>query len=233
MGGRVEEDFGVDQRRLARLAGRLERQAVGRGWWPYRDPFTIALSAVLTQQTRWESAAAGIERLRERGLLDPARLAVADRRTVESALRVTGFYRQKARSVRGIARRVVERHGADMARALEGPLPAAREELLGWPGVGPETADAILLFAGRRPVFVVDTYTRRLMERFGALRAGSRPPYDAVQGAWHASVPPAASRYAKLHAAIVDLSKSHCRRKPVCGPCPLRPGCAHGSAAVA
>lgn len=233
MARRVEEDFGVDARRLAILARRLAARPVGAGWWPFDDPFTIALSAVLTQQTRWEAAAAGVERLRERGLLDPHRLAAADRRTVEAALRVTGFYRQKAKAVRGIARRLNERYGGAMDRALSGPLKEARQELLEWPGVGPETADAILLFAGRRPVFVVDAYTRRLMARYGALRAGAgRPPYAAVQRAWHEAVPPDAARYAKLHAAIVDLSKSHCRKTPVCAPCPLREGCAHGRAAA-
>ncbi len=225
MGKRVEEDFGVDPRRLATLARRLARVPVGPRWWPYDDPFTIAVSAVLTQQTRWEAAAAGVERLRERGLLNPRGLAAAPQRPVEQALRATGFYRQKARAVREIARRVEQAHGGDIGRALSGPLADVRAEVLGWPGVGPETADAILLFAGRRPVFVIDAYTRRVMARWGAVAPGATPTYGALQGAWHAAVPASPVRYARLHAAIVELAKTTCRRTPVCAACPLRAGC--------
>jgi endonuclease III-like uncharacterized protein len=249
----------------------LDRVPVEPGWWPLEDPFAIAASAVLTQRTRWESAHGAVERLGAAGLLAPRALARADPRTVEQLVRGTGFYRQKARALQGMARRIVERHGADTARALRGPLAATRSELLEWPGVGPETADAVLLFAGGRPVFVVDAYTRRVMARFGALRAGADPPYGAVQEAWHRvaggarranprggdgqtraggpranprgrdgqtraggaarqaqSADPAerdAARYARLHAAIVELAKAHCRPKPVCTGCPLRRAC--------
>ncbi|HEX9709546.1 MAG TPA: hypothetical protein VGB42_06220 [Candidatus Thermoplasmatota archaeon] len=234
MGRRVEEDSGVDTRRLATLARGLARQPVGRRWWPYRDPFALALSAVLTQQTRWEAAAAGVERLRERGLLDPRALALAPPGRVEDAVRPTGFFRRKAGAIQGIARRVEEAHGGDIRRALRGPIAAARAELLGWPGVGPETADAILLFAGRRPAFVVDAYTRRLMTRYGALaHGGAGAPYGRLQAAWAAAVEPRAARYAHLHAAIVELCKSHCRRIPRCGTCPLRGGCERVGAALA
>lgn len=225
MGRRVEEDSGVDARRLATLARGLARRPVSHRWWPYRDPFVLALSAVLTQRTRWEAAAAGVERLRERGLLDPHALARAPPARVEDAVRPTGFFRQKARAVQGISRRVVQAHAGDIRRALSGPLAATRAELLRWPGVGLETADAILLFAGRRRAFVVDAYTRRLMTRYGALRPGAEAPYGRLQAAWEASLPPRAAHYAHLHAAIVELCKSHCRRTPRCRTCPLRGGC--------
>jgi endonuclease-3 related protein len=144
---------------------------------------------------------------------------------VEQLLRPTGFFRQKARAVRGIARLVVERHGGSLKAPLRWPTGRLRKELLSWPGVGPETADAILLYVARRPVFVVDAYARRLMVRYGAASPTAKHSYAAVHRAWQGVVPSTARAHARLHGAIVDLCKSHCRTRPRCGDCPLSPGC--------
>lgn len=225
MARRVEEDSGIDGPRLRLLAKRLSAIAPRGRWWPYDEPFEIALSAVLTQRTRWQGAAQAMENLRAEGLLTPPALASAPRATVERALRPAGFYRQKARSLQGIATRICGGFGGRFERVLELPTPQLRAEILSWTGVGEETADAILLFAAGRPAFVVDAYAVRLMRRFGAVREGALPPPAAVRDAWMRTLGnrPGASKAA--HAAIVELCKSHCTREPACGTCPVRVPC--------
>lgn len=225
MAWRVEEDSGVDGARLRQLAECLLEVAPRGRWWPYDDPFEIALSAVLTQRTRWQGAARAMENLREAGLLTPRSLAGAPRGRVERALRPSGFYRQKARAVQAIAARVCEGFEGRFEQVLRLPTPALRREVLTWPGVGDETAEAILLFAASRPAFVVDAYTMRLMRRFGALERAAKPTSAAVGAAWLRSLGgrPAASKAA--HAAIVELCKSHCTPVPDCANCPLRAPC--------
>ena len=208
------------------LAAALQEVAPAGKWWPYDDPFTVIVSAVLTQQTRWDSVGRSMAALAREGLLTPRALAKADPRRVQHLLRPTGYFRQKARAVRGIARIVVERHGGSLKAPLRWPTDRLRKELLSWPGVGPETADAILLYVARRPVFVVDAYARRLMVRYGAALPTATRSYVAVQRAWQHVVPASTRAHGRLHGAIVDLCKSHCLKRPVCRGCPLSATCA-------
>jgi len=225
MAGRVKEDSGIDARRLATLARHLGKAYPTGTWWPYGDPFEIAISAVLTQQTRWSAVESAMAALRRQGLLTPRALAKARRAMVERTLRPTGFYRQKTRAVQGIARILVERFDGSIERAFGMATDALREELLSWPGVGEETADSILLYAGGRGRFVVDAYTYRLMRRFGALRGDAEPPYAAVSAAWARTVPGGAPAFQAMHGAIVEHCKQYCIRVPECSSCPLGQQC--------
>ena len=225
MAGRVKEDSGVEPRRLATLARHLGRAYPTGRWWPYDDPFEIAISAILTQQTRWSAVERAMAALRRRRLLTPRALAAAGRTVVEGTLRPTGFYRQKTRAVQGIARILVERFGGSMERALQLPTDELRKELLSWPGVGQETADSILLYAAGRATFVVDAYTYRVMRRFGVIRANAQPSYAAVSSAWAHRVPGGAPGFQAMHGAIVEHGKRHCTRTPDCSGCPLRWQC--------
>lgn len=208
------------------LARRLAAGGPGRRWWPYSDPFELAVSAVLTQQTRWSAVESAMEALGREGLLTPAGLARAAPGTVERLVRPTGFYRQKARAIQAMARTLVERFGGRIETAFELPTDDLRREVLSWPGVGEETADAILLYGAERPVFVVDAYTRRLMDRFGATSGRKRPSYAAISRAWSSVTPGGAPGFQAIHAAIVDHSKGTCTTTPVCGRCPLADSCA-------
>lgn len=207
------------------LAGRLLALAPRGRWWPYDDPFEVVVSAVLTQRTRWQGAARAMDNLRAENLLRPPALAGAPREKVERALRPAGFYRQKARALQGIAERIGAGFGGRFERVLELATPQLRAEVLSWPGVGEETADAVLLFAAGRPAFVVDAYAMRLMRRFGAVKEGASPPPAAVRDAWMRTLggrPPASKA---AHAAIVELCKSHCTREPACRTCPIGGSC--------
>jgi len=226
MAGRVEEDSGIEAARLATLARGLARAYPTGTWWPFDDPFAIAVSAVLTQQTRWSAVEKAMASLRREQLLTPATMASATRSKLERLLRPTGFYRQKARAVQGIARILCARFGASMERAFELPTGELRAELLSWPGVGEETADSILLYAADRPVFVVDAYTRRLMERFGAVRGRRSPSYGQTADAWARASPGGARAFKAMHGAIVEHGKRVCAKVPRCPSCPLQGACA-------
>lgn len=225
MGPRVEEDSGVDGPRLRLLARALGKVEPTGRWWPYDDPFEVAVSAVLTQRARWEGAAGAVAALRQAGLLTPRALAAAPWGDLERALRPAGFYRQKARALKAIASRLCDAYGARWELLLKLDTASLRRELLGWRGVGEETADAILLFAADRPAFVIDAYTRRLMGRFGALKRGARPSYRRLSQAWVEAGFGDAPKARRIHASIVDFSKSTCAARPKCGVCPLERKC--------
>ncbi len=226
MAKRVEEDSGIDGARLRLLAKGLEGVAPAGKWWPYDAPFEIAVSAVLTQRARFEGARSAMERLREAGLLTPQTLSAAARTQVEACVRPAGFFRQKARALQEISSVLCSRFGGRIERAFEMPTDELRRELLSWRGVGEETADAVLLFAAKRPVFVVDAYALRLMRRFGVIGGSAAPSPEEVAGAWRLVLGLHAEKLERVHAAIVDFSKSTCRVRPLCSTCPMRESCA-------
>lgn len=162
--------------------------------------------------------------LRSARLLEPGSLARADARQVRRILRPTGFFRQKTRAIQAIARIVEDRFGGKIENAFQWDTAALRRELRSWPGVGQETADAILLFGAGRPAFVVDAYARRLMHRYGASRVLDAP-YAPTAAAWAALLGSRAPSFQSAHAAIVELCKTHCTVIPDCSGCPLNRSC--------
>ncbi len=155
-------------------------------WWPLLSgtpQFEVLMGAVLVQQTRWEAVEGAVRRLIERGMLSPAAIAAADTAELAALLRPCAYYNQKAPAIQAICRYLLEHYGGDLGAMLAKDRTALRAELLALPRIGPETADAIMLYAGGHPVFVVDAYTRRLFERLG-LAPGfdfARARYEAVQ----------------------------------------------------
>ena len=135
-------------------------------------------------------------------------------------IRPAGTFRVKARYLKALVGWLATRYDGDLAAALRGDTIPKRRELLALPGVGPETADSILLYAGGHPIFVVDAYTRRVFGRHGLVNA--RAPYDAIREWFEANLPPGAPVRNDLHAWIVSVGKDHCRpRRPRCSTCPL------------
>lgn len=210
------------------LLARLQRALPVEAWWPARGPLEVVVGALLTQQTTWTSVERALEALRREGLLTLAGLADAPPGAVEACVRPTGFYRVKARRLRAIARRVREAHGSVEALLAQEDR-ALREELLGLPGVGPETADSILLYAADRPFLPVDAYTRRILRRLGTpLPRG----YEAARRRLEEGLPPDPGTYGAFHALLVEVGKRWCRPRPRCAPCPLLEACPHGQATV-
>lgn len=232
-----------------RDAYRLLLRAFGRqGWWPvtvrrgqgpvYRPGFSGVLSevqraevcvgAILTQNTAWTNVEKALKALHAAGLRAPAHIAAAQPRRLEFLVRSSGYFRQKAKKLKVFARHALSRR-RPLSRWLAGPLPELREELLSLWGVGPETADSILLYAGARPVFVVDSYTMRIGRRVGWFGKSS---YEKVQAFFSRRLPASAEVYAEFHALLVELAKRHCKTTPACAGCPLMEVCRHGRSAA-
>ncbi|MBI2104883.1 MAG: endonuclease III domain-containing protein [Candidatus Omnitrophica bacterium] len=199
---------------------RLLRAFGPQGWWPARTSFEMMAGAVLTQATNWRNVERAIERLRRAGALRPQRLLALRRGELEDAIRPAGYFRQKAKRLQAFARWYAARYAGSARRMFRTPWPALRRELLGLHGIGPETADSILLYAGAQPVFVIDAYTIRVFARHRLL--GRRAAYDAVQRLAMRALPADAALYNEFHALLVAVGKRYChRRAPDCAQCPL------------
>lgn len=189
-------------------------------WWPGRTRFEIIVGAILTQNTAWTNVEQAIARLRTARVLTPARLHALPAAHLAELIRPAGYYNLKALRLHNFTTLLHRSFGGSLDRLFRLPTPDLRATLLAVKGIGPETADSILLYAAGRPVFVVDAYTRRLVERHGWL-----PPqvgYDEVAACFTRVVPPARAVYNEYHALLVALGKHYCRPKPRCAACPLR-----------
>jgi endonuclease III related protein len=178
------------------------------------------VGAVLTQHTAWVNAARAIAALRARRVLDPTRLAALGHGALARVIRAAGTPRVKARRLRALTRWIRERVGGRLSRLRTMPLGPLRADLLTVPGLGPETVDAILLYAAGRPVFVADAYARRVLARHRLIdpRAG----YEEVRGWLEAHLPSDPELFSEFHALLVAVGKSHCRSRPRCDGCALR-----------
>ncbi len=190
-------------------------------WWPGDTPFEIAVGAILTQNAAWSNVTRAIDNLKRARLLNPRRILACPDETLEEALRPSGYFRVKARRVRGFCAYLVERYGGSMARLARRPLEELRPELLAVPGIGPETADDILLYACHKPVFVVDAYTQRILHRHGIIEAPIK--YEPLRRLFEDHLEPDVSMYKEYHGLIVYTGKDFCRARPRCEGCPLEP----------
>lgn len=188
-------------------------------WWPARTRAEMIIGAILTQNTAWPNVERAIARLRAAGALRLDRLHAAPLEQVAEWIRPSGTFRVKARRLRAFTDALHADHGGSLDQLFRLPTPALRAWLLAVPGIGPETADCILLYAAGRPVFVVDAYTRRALVRHGWSLPGE--PYDTVARRFTDRLPANASLFNEYHALLVQLGKSHCRAKARCEGCPL------------
>jgi endonuclease-3 related protein len=155
-------------RRALREAYRLARARFGhQHWWPAETPFEVCVGAILTQNTAWSNVERALANLKSAGVLDPHRLYAMPLAQLARHLRPAGYFNVKARRLRAFLEVLVKEYGGDLERMLSGPTQQVRARLLNIPGVGPETADSMLLYAGGHAVFVVDAYTRRIFARHG------------------------------------------------------------------
>lgn len=193
-----------------------------QGWWPGRSRFEVIVGAYLTQNIAWSNVARALVNLRKARLLHPASMRRAGAPVVAGLIRSAGYYNQKAERLIAFLAFLEERHGGSLDRLFRQPLPVLRRQLLALPGVGPETADSILLYAAKRPVFVIDAYTRRLLHRHGRLDPSET--YEDLRRRFEGALPKDPDLFNEFHALIVRLAKERCRSGiPDCGGCPLQP----------
>lgn len=178
------------------------------------------VGAILAQNTAWGNVERALANLRSRRLLTPPRLAAIPMARLAWLIRPSGYFRVKALSLRAFLRYLRRRHRGSLRVMSQAPFDALRRELLGVPGIGPETADSILLYALGRPVFVVDAYTRRVLTRHRLLSA--RADYEQVRGFFERHLPSDPRLFNEYHALLVAVGKQYCRSQPHCAECPLR-----------
>lgn len=212
-----------DDKRLAEIFDLLYSTYGPQRWWPGESQFEIILSAILTQNTAWHNVTLAIENLKREGLLEPFALLKADPERVKGLIASSGFFNVKYNRLRNFLEYLL-RYNMALERLNYLPVADLRDELLQIDGIGPETADSILLYAFNRPVFVVDAYTRRLFFRLG-YRWMEKAPYEKVQRFFMEKIPPDPYFYNEFHALIVTHCKTTCKKSPLCSACNLSSFC--------
>ncbi len=189
-------------------------------WWPGLTRFEVIVGAILTQNTAWTNVEQAIKRLRREKVLTLRKLHETDTQTLAGWIKPAGYFNIKARRLHAFTSMVYDRFGGRLDRLWKLEDKTLRRELLSVKGIGPETADSILLYAAGRPYFVVDAYTRRFMKRHGWISGSEK--YDEIAMIFTESIPGDPKIYNEYHALIVRLGKTNCRTRPDCGTCPLQ-----------
>lgn len=207
-----------------------------QGWWPikgnyhkknYNIPYTeeeqfeICIGAILTQNTAWTNVEKALTQL---GNITLKRIANMPKEQLAQAIKPTGYFNQKTERIQEFAHYILKKHGT-LNKMFTQDTETLREELLTLKGIGPETADSIILYAAKKTIFVIDTYTKRIMERIGL----TFKDYNDLQQQFHKELSPNTPTYNEYHALIVEHAKQHCtKNKPTCETCPLIKQCEHG-----
>ena len=195
-----------------------------QGWWPGESQFEIIIGAILTQSTSWHNVTLAIANLKKDGLLESNALLKAKPEKVKNLIAPVGFFNVKYKRLRNVLEYLMK-YNMDFERFRRFPIADLRNELLEVNGIGPETADSILLYAFDRPTFVVDTYTRRFFSRLG-YGWMENAPYKKIQNFFMEELPHDSEIYNEFHALIVIHCKMICKKKPQCSTCDLSSLCA-------
>jgi endonuclease-3 related protein len=189
-------------------------------WWPGDTHFEVMVGAILTQNTNWRNVCKAIDNIKKAGLLEPKKL-LRHRRMLPRLIRPSGFYKVKSKRLIEFLNYYIKCYGGTIRKLKVQKTEVLREELLDIPGIGYETADSILLYALSRPVFVVDTYTRRIFSRHNIFDYDL--PYDEIRLIFETNLPMDVKVYNEYHALLVKLGKDYCKKKePLCCTCPIR-----------
>jgi endonuclease-3 related protein len=189
-------------------------------WWPAETALEVMVGAVLTQNTNWKNVEKAIENLKDKDLLSVVNLNATPSGELAQLIRPAGYYNIKSKRLKNLMNFIAERYQEDLSMFMEEDTQKLREGLLSVNGVGPETADSILLYAASRPVFVIDAYTYRILYRHGMI-SEEHATYDVLQDLFMDHLTEDASLFNEFHALIVQTGKHYCKRRPICDHCPL------------
>ncbi len=209
------------QEQVEHIYKRLYDHFGPQNWWPGETPFEVIIGAVLTQNTNWKNVERAIGNLKGVGLLSFARLSELPVALLAEYIRPAGYYNIKAGRLRNLFAMIRETYNSSMEEMLADSTDSLRRNLLSVKGIGPETADSILLYAANRPVFVVDTYTHRILSRHDLICEDFG--YDEIQEFFMDHLDPDPSLFNEFHALLVCAGKEFCKKsKPRCSDCPLK-----------
>lgn len=213
---------------IAEVYGALKQHYPRQKWWPGNSQFEVMVGAILTQNTAWRNVEKALDALRSADCLSLERIHQISAADLALLIRPAGYFNLKAQRLHNLCHWLLDHGGVRvLSRWRTAEL---RRGLLGINGVGPETADDILLYAFRREVFVVDTYTQRLFGRIGV--TAGRVDYEALRHQVEREISGGAPEFAQFHALIVEHAKLRCRKSPLCAACPIQTGCQFGMGKV-
>lgn len=188
-------------------------------WWPGETPFEIMVGAVLTQNTNWGNVEKAIGNLKKHGALSPAALEKIAHAKLAELIRPAGYFNVKAKRLKNLIHFFMTEYGGSVEALCAEELHRLREKLLSVNGIGPETADSILLYAAQKKVFVIDQYTYRVLTRH--FLVGEETSYEEMQDLMMKHLPEDVSLYNEYHALLVMIGKHFCKKTPLCEKCPL------------
>ena len=210
---------GLTGKRLMEMYDLMLNHFGQQHWWPAEDALEMMVGAVLTQNTSWSNVEKAITGLKKRSILNIKALHDISVPELAEEIRPAGYFNIKAARLKNLIRFIFERYDGDISMLLMEKTDVLREGLLSIRGVGPETADSILLYAVGRPIFVIDSYTHRILNRHGL--ADDQASYHELQGLFMDNLAEDTGLFNEFHALIVRIGKQYCRRKPLCSICPL------------
>jgi endonuclease-3 related protein len=213
----------MDGRPLTDIYRRLLKRFGPQHWWPADEPFEVIVGAILTQSTAWGNVEKAIANLKKAGALSPQALRRLSQPELAEMVYPCGYYNTKALRLKAFADWLGAGYNDDLDRLFALDAAELRQELLGVHGIGPETADSIILYAAGKPVFVIDAYTRRILSRLGL--APEQESYAAYQALFSENLPLDVQLFNEYHALLVCLGKNCCRRRPLCADCCLKDMC--------
>ena len=203
-------------------------EAFGRqGWWPAENDFEMCVGAILTQSTAWVNVEKAISNLKMAGKLEPRAIIDTGEEELAQLVRPSGYFNVKARKLKAFCDHLLRCHDGSLDSLFHVKLPKLRDELLSIWGIGPETADSIILYGAKQPIFVVDAYTSRIFGRL--VLAPPDADYHLLQRYFMENLSPDVPLFQEYHALIVALGKDICRPTPFCSRCPLSDLCPMGS----
>jgi endonuclease-3 related protein len=207
------------KKNLLAIYDALERHFGDLNWWPAEAPFEVIVGAILTQNTNWKNVEAAIQNLKKERCLVPEKLYRARVERIAALIRPSGYYRVKARRLKKFLEFLFDEYRGYVESMFGEDWRTLRKKLLTIHGIGEETADSILLYAGHKPVFVVDQYTRRIFTRHGLI--DGKENYAEIQRFIMDRLPVDVTLYNQYHALLVNTGKQFCKKEPRCTPCPL------------
>jgi endonuclease-3 related protein len=193
-------------------------------WWPADTPFEVVIGAILTQSANWKNVEKAIVNLKKSKALSPKSLSKISNARLQKLIRPSGYFRAKGKKVKAFVKFFLKEYGGSMGKMREEDAKELREELLEVHGIGPETADSILLYALGKPTFVVDAYTKRIGKRVGLFNFDN---YHAIKDYFEGNLPRRTKLYNEYHAQLVELGKNFCKTRPICPECPIGKLCAY------
>lgn len=214
-------------KRLSKIYNILYKIYGPRNWWPADSPFEVIVGAILTQNTSWENVKKTIANLKRKRKLSPRQLYKIKISELSSLIKSCGYHNIKAKRLKSFIDYLFKNYKGSLSKFFSKSTANIRKQLLAINGIGPETADSILLYAAGKAVFVVDAYTKRILERQGLIKPNAS--YEQIQQLFENNLPRSSKLFNEYHALIVEHAKWACKKKPICSECALRKWCSYES----